>query len=109
MIFKLTFRDTQSRTCQRKDWKNHKNDCSTLPVGKLSWPVSADVEQAEELEKEVRRVASILGAWSKAYKRYSADKARKVSQMPENQLISGTLSSSYLPCLRIHHVKLPQT
>lgn len=85
----------QSRACQRKDWKKHKYECSPLPIGQLSWPVAVAPEQADELEAEVRRVASILGTWENAFKPHFQDTTWEVSQLPENRLISGKLPFLY--------------
>jgi hypothetical protein len=55
----------QSITCQRKDWKEHKLNCSVLPDGVLT---PAVIEPKDELESEVRRVLDLLNGIQDSWK-----------------------------------------
>ncbi|KAJ7200012.1 hypothetical protein GGX14DRAFT_661037 [Mycena pura] len=47
-----------STKCQRSDWKEHKWNCSVLPVNRL--PAATVVEIDDEFKAEVKRVVAIL-------------------------------------------------
>ncbi|KAJ7440813.1 hypothetical protein B0H11DRAFT_2292742 [Mycena galericulata] len=62
-----------SAKCQKSDWKEHKWNCSALPVGGL--PAATVVEINDEFKGEVKRVVSILKEVAAALK----DEKKKLS------------------------------
>jgi len=55
-----------SAKCQKSDWKEHKWNCSVLPVGGL--PAATVVEINDEFKTEVKRVVAILKGVAAALK-----------------------------------------
>ncbi|KAJ7091762.1 hypothetical protein C8R44DRAFT_816751 [Mycena epipterygia] len=55
-----------SAKCQKSDWKEHKWNCSVLPVGGL--PAATVVEINNEFKTEVKRVVAILKEMAAALK-----------------------------------------
>jgi hypothetical protein len=52
--------DSQSETCQLKDWNRHKYNCSVLPPEGLT---RATITCDEEMQFEVDRITSLLKRW----------------------------------------------
>jgi hypothetical protein len=85
---------TQSQTCQSKDWKTHKFNCSLLPSEGLG---EAHFEDREELAVEAGRVSDFMKRWLDVAHKYdeSQDTDKLGSaRLPEAHEIAGDYSSS---------------
>ncbi|KZW01593.1 hypothetical protein EXIGLDRAFT_760796 [Exidia glandulosa HHB12029] len=74
-----------SVACQRKAWKQHKHNCSLLPIKELEYPEVLDATKAQEMASEVQRVADVLYKWELASQAKRDDKDFDPAEMNENE------------------------